>query len=104
MADLLDALHFMFEEDMAPTCQASSTRLGRRTRKTSTLRCTGPSYEWAVKTGDGSAGRSAITPYGRDTDASGQALPSLPDAPTELEHKEYIPPTPVDARKAEAFR
>ena len=102
MTDLLDALHYMFEDDLAPsTGEQQEARMKNRER-IYTQMYGRPSYEWAVESAD-PEGSSASTSYGQDRDASGRALPSLPDAPTELKHKEYIPPTPVDARKAKPF-
>ena len=98
MVDLLDALHFMFEEDLAPsTAEQQEAREKNRARIYTELYEL-PEYRWASpKDGSSSSATSRVTT------ASGQpALESSPET-TELTHKEYIPPTEVDPKAAKPF-
>jgi hypothetical protein len=102
MADLLDALHYMFEDDLAPsTGEQQEARMANRERIYTQL-YENPSYEWAVKDKQRS-GDDFSSAAPRVTTAAGQTvLPGMPDVP-EYTHKDYIPPTDFNPDAAKPF-
>lgn len=103
MADLLDALHYMFEDDLAPSSGEQQEARERNREKIYTELYGEERYAWATQK-DGER-RTGGTPSGvpRVTTASGQqVLDGMPDDP-EFEHKAYIPPTEFDPAAGKPF-
>ena len=102
MADLLDALHYLFEDDLTPST-GEQQEARENVRKSIYVDLYGDeSYEWVAKRDERGKGQfSGSAP--RVTTASGQqVLDGMPPEP-ELTHKGYIPPTKVDPAAAKPF-
>lgn len=100
MADLLDVLHVLFEEDMQPR-EEEETKARARLRTMIYTQFYGrDSYTWGDEVyseaamAPSRASRSAAT-----TTAAGVPLTTAP----EFRHHEYIPPTPFDPAAAKPF-
>lgn len=88
MNDLLDVLHFMFEEDMIPASGEQQEARGKLRTRIYTEMYGRPSYDWTPEAAQGAGGT---------VNARGAAPTDRP--PREGEgprHYEYIPPTKFD--------
>ena len=98
MIDLLDALHYMFEEDMVPmNAEQQEAREKMRVNLYSEIYERG-SYKWITQKSGGGESASGTT-YGGDFDSASEPV----DGKVKLESKEYIPPTPFNPDAAKPF-
>ena len=97
MMDLLDALHYMFEEDMVPV-SGEQQEARENMRKNLYMQIYGSSaYTWIAGQGGARAGGNRVSDFTPTT------ADSSDETSTELTHKPYEPPTPFDPDAAKPF-
>jgi hypothetical protein len=101
MLDLVDVLHFMFEEDMVPASAEQQEARGKLRERIYTEWYGRDSYGWLPREGaDG-----ATTLVGSDTARTARRAPAeaSPREGEPMRHYGYIPPTPFDPEAEKPF-